>query len=125
MMILSNIQMSNRSKVVLLNRSTLLSFSSFKKKQKKNRGQGLGKALVAEILVNAAPDKTVFLLTVRARRKFYETCGFQDVSSLTATTFSNRTRIPLPLKIEKLIGSPIAHFAAQDSLIIMEYSPHN
>jgi len=95
--------------------------------KKNNRGQGLGKALVAEILTAAVPDKTVFLLTVTARRKFYEACGFQEVSSssskLTAETFGSS--IPLSLKIEKLIGSPIAQLAAQDSLIIMEYSRTN
>ncbi|KAH7617228.1 hypothetical protein NADE_007014 [Nannochloris sp. 'desiccata'] len=86
------------------------------------RGQGLGKALVAEILAAAVPDKAVLLITVTARRKFYEACGFQEVSpsSLIATTHS--VGIPLSLRIEKLIGSPIAQLAAQDSLIIMKYS---
>ena len=84
-----------------------------------------------EILATADPSKSIFLITITARRNFYEQCGFQEVSSPSTTTTTTTTAtdakmlvsIPLSLKIEKLIGSPIAQLAAQDSLIIMKYSP--
>ncbi|KAG7674981.1 hypothetical protein Ndes2526B_g07825 [Nannochloris sp. 'desiccata'] len=86
------------------------------------RGRGLGKALIAEILAAAVPDKAVLLITVTARRKFYEACGFQEVSPSSTSLIAYSVSIPLSLRIEKMIGSPIAQLAAQDSLIIMKYS---
>jgi GNAT superfamily N-acetyltransferase len=87
-----------------------------------SRGQGLGKALVAEILATADPNKVVYLITITSRRNFYEQCGFQEVSSSPTAVAAIEGGVPLSLRIEKMVGSPIAQLAAQDSLIIMKWN---
>ena len=77
------------------------------------RHQGLGCQLVEQLLQRASPaPNNVYLITVNKRRNFYERCGFQKVDDRT---------MPATLRVEKLLGTPIALAFAQDTLIVMRY----
>lgn len=81
------------------------------------RGRGLGRAVVAELL-RRAEGRPVFLITVRKRRQFYVRCGFVEVIDGEENTSA---RVPLALRLEKLVGTPIAALAAGDGLIVMQH----
>lgn len=78
------------------------------------RGQGIGGAIVRQILDAKVPDTMhaqIFLLTVEDRQGFYARFGFQKA-----------TRAPTLLSLEKMVGSIVARVVAHQELVIMVLS---
>lgn len=78
------------------------------------RGQGIGGAIVRQILDAKVPDTMhaqIFLLTVEDRQGFYARFGFQKA-----------THAPTLLSLEKMVGSIVARVVAHQELVIMVLS---
>lgn len=84
------------------------------------RGQGLGQLLVTELL-SCAGSNDIYLITVTKRAAFYQRCGFQVVDDASSEAAAAAAAVPRALRLERLIGSPIAWAAAKDTLVVMRY----
>eukprot|EP00614_Pseudopedinella_elastica_P035423 CAMPEP_0172618046 /NCGR_PEP_ID=MMETSP1068-20121228/76571_1 /TAXON_ID=35684 /ORGANISM="Pseudopedinella elastica, Strain CCMP716" /LENGTH=164 /DNA_ID=CAMNT_0013424067 /DNA_START=197 /DNA_END=691 /DNA_ORIENTATION=+ len=81
-----------------------------------NRGQGIGAAIVSELVTDAlsAGKSDIFLLTLQRTAPFYERLGFSICAK-------GRNDIPIGLQLEAAIGSVVAALVAQDSLVVMKF----
>ena len=85
------------------------------------RGRGLGQQIVSELL-SCAGSNDVYLITVTKRSAFYQRCGFVIFDNEQALSQDQgASEIPSVLRLEKLIGTPIAWAAAQDKLVVMRH----
>ena len=89
------------------------------------RGQGFSGLIINSLLMNNETSEKskhlpVYLTTLKSREGLYGKHGFK---TLDLAESGNNRHIPLVLRFEKAIGTPIACLAAQESLIIMKYTP--
>jgi len=75
------------------------------------RGQGIGSAIVKELL-QKAQGKIVCLITVESRTSLYRKLGFREVPPEC---------IPSPLQFEVAAGTVVARFAVNESIVCMAH----
>lgn len=78
------------------------------------RSQGIGSAVVEALLDTLNKPTIVYLMTIEDRRFFYERFGFRIVE--------DESEVPVVLKMEKILGGPVAAMVANQGLIIMTLS---
>ena len=91
---------------------------------KEYRRLGLGREIVRMLLAQHDASEMreipIYLICVRYREGFYKSFGFRTIDK--NQNKEDHDEIPLILKLEVLLGTPIACLAARDRLVIMKYT---